>query len=41
VISAIDEELFLVERQRKEFTSISELRQIEKLLNYLELKLQF
>lgn len=39
VISAIHGDLLLVERQRKEFTSISELKQIETLLNDLELKL--
>ena len=39
VISAIDEDLLVIERQRKEFTSVSELRQIETLLNDLELRL--
>jgi hypothetical protein len=38
VISAINGDLLLAERQRKEFTSISELKQIETSLNDLELK---
>ena len=39
VISTIHEDLLAVGRQRKEFTSVSELRQIEILLNDLESRL--
>jgi len=39
VIATIHEDLLVVERQRKEFTSVSELRQIEILLNDLESRL--
>ena len=39
VISTIRQDLFLVEQNKKEFTSVSEIRQIESLLKLLELKL--
>jgi hypothetical protein len=40
VISTIREDLLLVEKQRKEYTEISELKQIETLLTTLETKLR-
>ena len=39
IISTIRQDLHLVEQNKKEFTSISEIRQIESLLQLLELKL--
>ena len=39
VLSTIQGDLILVEKQKQEFTSLSELRQIEALLNTLEDKL--
>jgi hypothetical protein len=40
VISTIREDLLLVEKQRKEYTEISDLKQIETLLKTLETKLR-
>ena len=39
IISTIRQDLLLVEQNKKEFTSVSEIRQIELLLKLLELKL--
>ena len=39
IISTIRQDLLLVEQNKKEFTSVSEIRQIESLLKLLELKL--
>jgi len=39
IISTIRQDLLLVEQNKKEFTSVSEIRQIESLLKFLELKL--
>jgi len=38
IISTVKGDLLLVENQKKEFTPISELKQIESLLNTLEQK---
>ena len=39
IISTIRQDLLLVEQNKKEFTSVSEIRQIESLMKLLELKL--